>query len=99
MGNCPDCGGTRDDGFPHYCTVMAISTRLPLTTGEGSERDAQTIRGALWHGQGLGGHNNYRAAEEALASLLAENKLLREQLDAARADLDAIADIAAHPAK
>jgi hypothetical protein len=36
MGNCPNCGGTRYDGFPHYCTVMAISTRLPLATGEGA---------------------------------------------------------------
>lgn len=34
------------------------------------EDHADTIRGAFWHGQGLGGHNNYRAAEDALANLL-----------------------------
>jgi hypothetical protein len=36
-----------------------------------TERLAQTIRGAFWHGQNLGGHNNYRAAKETLAELLA----------------------------
>jgi vacuolar-type H+-ATPase subunit I/STV1 len=43
---------------------------------------AQTIRGAFWHGQGLGGHNNYRAAEDALAallSLLAERERERDE--------------------
>src|SRR4051812_7324968 len=44
MGNCPNCGGARDDGVSHYCTGMAISNRLPLAKGKGNTADLDAIR-------------------------------------------------------
>ena len=71
---------------------------MSVSPASEAERAAQTIRGALWHGQGLGGHNNYRAAEDALGALLAENaalearlaeiRPLRERLEAAQRERD-----------
>lgn len=57
-----------------------------MTTSEAPENAAQVIRGALWHGQGLGGHNNYRAAEDALALLLVRVQEEREAREAAIAN-------------